>query len=69
MKNVEKFDSAVRIELGIECIAAIIYNCTIATILSLYGVIIVAILIPLFLKTGVTKFCPIMKGLGVSTNK
>ncbi|WP_456462305.1 YgaP family membrane protein [Reichenbachiella sp.] len=69
MQNVGKIDSMIRIILGICCIVAIVYNYTVETILPLYGVILVAILIPLFLKTGITKFCPIMKGLGVSTKK
>lgn len=69
MQNVGKIDSFIRIILGISCVVAIVYNYAVETILPLYGVIILAILIPLFLKTGFTKFCPIMKGWGVSTKK
>lgn len=69
MRNVGKFDSAVRIALGTACMAAIVYNYTESPILPLYGVIIVAILIPFFFKTGFTKYCPLMKSMKVSTNK
>lgn len=69
MQNVGKIDSIIRVILGISCVVAIVYNYAVETILPLYGVIIIAVLIPLSFKTGFTKFCPIMKGLGISTKK
>ena len=67
-KNVGRVDSVIRIALGVVCIGLIGYHFLVEAILPVYGIIIVVIiLIPFFLKTGVTKVCPIMKAMNVST--
>ena len=68
-QNVGTLDSMVRIALGVACLGALGYHFLRAPLLPLYGVIAVAILIPFFLKTGLTRLCPIMKALGISTNR
>ena len=67
--NVGKVDSIARIALGVACLGALAYHFLRAPLLPLYGVIAVAILIPFFLKTGITRLCPVMKALGVSSNR
>ena len=68
-KNVGSLDSVIRIILGISCIGLIAYHFIIVSILPIYALIVVIILIPFFLKTGITKVCPIMKAMKVSTIK
>ncbi len=68
-KNVGQPDSGIRIFLGIVCVGVAAYHFIIEAILPLYGLIPVIILIPFFLKTGLTKVCPIMKAMNISTIK
>ncbi|MBI2430224.1 MAG: DUF2892 domain-containing protein [Ignavibacteriales bacterium] len=68
-KNVGHMDSVVRIILGIVCAGLVAYHFILEAILPLYGLIPVIILIPFFLKTGLTKVCPVMKAMNVSTIK
>jgi hypothetical protein len=67
--NVGVLDSRIRIVLGIVCVGLVGYHFLVARILPLYGVLAVIVLIAYFLKTGVTRQCPIMKAMDVSTNK
>ncbi len=66
-KNVGTLDGIVRILLGIGCVALIGYDWAIKDIFPAYALIPLLILIPFFLKTGITKVCPIMKALKLST--
>ena len=66
-KNVGSLDSIIRIFLGIVCVGLVLYHFIFNAILPIYALIIVLILIPFFLKTGLTKVCPIMKAMNVST--
>lgn len=66
-KNVGQFDSILRIILGFTSTGLLIYHFMGNGYLPLYGIVVLLILIPLFLKTGFTKVCPIMKALNIST--
>ena len=66
--NVGQMDSIIRIILGIICIALVAYHFLGNRILPIYLLIPVVILIPFFLKTGITKVCPIMKAMHISSN-
>lgn len=66
--NVGRADQAVRVVLGVVCVGLVGYQFLVRPLLPLWGLIIVIILIPFFLKTGLTRQCPIMKAMGVSTN-
>ena len=68
-KNVGQLDSIIRIGLGVVSVALIALHFIGDGILSIYTLIPVIILIPFFLKTGLTKVCPIMKALNISTAK
>lgn len=68
-KNVGSLDSVIRIIFGIICVGLIAYYFIIDSILPIYALILVIILIPFFLKTGITKVCPIMKAMNISTTK
>jgi hypothetical protein len=68
-KNVGQADSIIRIILGLACLGLVAYHFIGASILPIYGLIPVVILIPYFLKTGITKVCPIMKAMNISTTK
>lgn len=67
-KNVGSFDAILRILLGLACLSSVIYHFAFEEIMALYALIPVIILIPFFLKTGLTRFCPIMKSLNLKTN-
>jgi hypothetical protein len=67
-QNVGVLDSRIRILLGIACVGALGYHFLVARILPLYALIPVVIGVPFFLKTGITRVCPIMKAVGISTN-
>lgn len=67
--NVGQLDSIIRIILGIACVALVAIHFIGDGILFLYGLIPILILIPFFLKTGLTKVCPVMKALNISTVK
>ena len=67
-QNVGVLDSRIRILLGVTCVGAIGYHLLVARFLPLYALIPVIIGVPFFLKTGITRVCPIMKAVGVSTN-
>ena len=67
-QNVGVRDSRIRIALGVGCVGLLGYHLLVERILPLYALILVAVLVPFFLKTGVTRVCPIMKALDVSTN-
>jgi hypothetical protein len=56
-------DSVIRIILGVLCIGLVAYHFMDKRILPVYILISVLILIPFFLKTGITKICPIMNSL------
>ncbi len=66
-KNVGAMDSIIRIVLGFVCLGLVVYNYAISEIMPLVSVIGTGVLILLFLKTGITKVCPILKALGIST--
>lgn len=68
-KNVGQADSVIRIILGLVCLGLVAYHFIREPILPIYGLIPVVILIPYFLKTGLTKVCPIMKAMNISTTK
>ncbi len=68
-KNVGQLDSIIRIILGIGCLGLVIVHFAGDGILSIYTLIPTLILVPFFLKTGLTKVCPIMKAMNVSTLK
>ncbi len=67
--NVGRVDGGLRIALGIGCVALFGYHFVVARVLPLYAVVAVLVLVPFFLKTGVTRICPVMKAMGVSTNR
>jgi len=67
--NVGQADRIVRIILGLACVGLVAYHFLADSILPIYGFIIIAILIAYFLKTGLTRVCPIMKAMNVSTMK
>ena len=66
-KNVGKIDSALRILLGLACVGVFVYQFAVDGILPIYALVPIGILIPLFLKTGITRVCPIMHSMNVST--
>ena len=68
-KNVGKIDQIIRVILGIAVIAVIVYWFAMEKFMPWFGLIPLFILIPFFLKTGLTRVCPIMKSMGISTNK
>jgi hypothetical protein len=51
------------------CLGLVAYNFLADSFLSIYTLIPLIILIPYFLKTGITRACPIMKAMNVSTVK
>ncbi len=65
--NVGNLDSIIRIILGVICIGLIAYHFMKKRFLPIYLLIPVILLIPFFLKTGITKVCPIMKAIGISS--
>jgi len=67
--NVGTVDRVARLVLGFACLGALAYHFLRAPILPLYALIALIILIPFFLKTGATRVCPVMKAMGVSTNR
>jgi len=69
MKNVGHVDSIIRIFLGVVCLVLVAYHFLGDSFLSIYSLIPLIILIPYFLKTGITRACPIMKAMNVSTVK
>lgn len=66
-KNVGQVDSIVRIILGLVCLGIVAYHFIWEPILPIYGLILIVVPIAYFLKTGLTKVCPIMKAMNVST--
>jgi len=68
-RNVGQIDSIIRIILGIVALGSIIYHFLGDGIFPIYMLVIVFILVPFFLKTGLTKVCPVMKSMGISTYK
>lgn len=62
-------DSMVRIILGLVFLGILAYHFIGDPILPIYGLILIVILIAYFLKTGLTKVCPIMKAMNISTTK
>jgi len=67
--NVGHADGVIRIILGVACLTLVAYHFLFDPILSIYTLIPLIILIPYFLKTGITRACPIMKAMDVSTSK
>ena len=67
--NVGKVDSLVRLVLGVVGLGVVAYHFLRAPILPIYGLIPVIILVPFLLKTGVTRICPAMKAMKLSTNR
>jgi hypothetical protein len=47
----------------------VLYHLLLEAILPIYGLILVVVLIPYFLKTGYTNVCPIMRSMNVSTTE
>ena len=68
-KNVGTLDGAIRIVLGVACLGATAYHFLRAPLFPPYVVIGVIVLIPFFLKTGITRVCPLMAALKISTNR
>lgn len=69
LHNVGRADRAMRITLGVACLALVAYDFIVDPILPIYGLIIAVVLIAFFLKTGFTRVCPIMKAMNMSTAK
>lgn len=65
--NVGHLDSVIRIVLGVICLGLIGYHFFSKRFLPIYLLVPVIILVPFFLKTGITKVCPIMKAMHIST--
>jgi hypothetical protein len=65
--NVGHLDSVIRIILGVVCLGLIGYYFFGKRFMPIYLLIPVIILVPFFLKTGITKVCPIMKAAHIST--
>ena len=68
-RNVGQVDSIIRIILGVIALASIVYHFMGDGLFPIYILVVVIVLVPFFLKTGLTKVCPIMKAMGVSTYK
>lgn len=68
-KNVGKLDGITRVILGIVSLGFLVVHFVGEGILPIYGIIILVILVPFFLKTGITLVCPIMKAMDMSTRK
>ncbi|NQT62425.1 MAG: DUF2892 domain-containing protein [Candidatus Marinimicrobia bacterium] len=68
-RNVGQIDSIIRIILGVIALGAVIYHFVGDDLFPIYILVVVIVLVPFFLKTGLTKVCPIMKSMGVSTYK
>lgn len=58
--NVSRIDQIIRLLLGFTDLALIIYHFFIEELFTVYALIPLIILIPFFLKTGITRYCPIM---------
>ncbi len=69
IRNVGAVDGVIRIILGIVCLGAAGYHFLRAPLFPPYVVIGVIVLIPFFLKTGITRVCPLMGALKISTNR
>ena len=67
--NVGMLDRYIRLTLGVASVALLGYHFFVTPTLHVIAIIGIAILIPFFLKTGITSVCPVMKAMGVSTNK
>ena len=67
--NVGHADGVMRIILGVACLTLVAYHFLGDSFLSIYTLIPLIVLIPYFLKTGITRSCPIMKAMDVSTVK
>jgi len=68
-RNVGQIDSIIRIILGVIALGSVVYHFVGDGLFPIYVLVIVVVLVPFFLKTGLTKVCPIMRALGVSTHK
>ncbi len=68
-RNVGQIDSIIRIILGVIALGSVIYHFVGDGLFPVYILVVVIVLVPFFLKTGLTKVCPIMKSMGVSTYK
>ncbi|MBT3254647.1 MAG: DUF2892 domain-containing protein [Candidatus Marinimicrobia bacterium] len=68
-RNVGQLDSIIRIILGALALGSVVYHFVGDGLFPIYLLVVVIILVPFFLKTGLTKVCPIMKAIGVSTYK
>ncbi len=67
--NVGHADRILRIVLGTACLGLVAYHFLVDSFLSIFTLIPLILLIPYFLKTGITRACPIMKAMDVSTVK
>ncbi len=68
-QNVGQVDRIIRIILGFVCLGLVAYHFILESILPIYVLILIVVLIAYFLKTGLTRVCPIMKSLNISTIK
>ena len=68
-RNVGQLDSIIRIILGALALGSVVYHFVGDGLFPIYLLVVVIILVPFFLKTGLTKVCPIRKAIGVSTYK
>ncbi len=67
-QNVGRVDGMIRVALGVTCLVLVGYHFLGQRILPLYLLIPVIVLIPFFLKTGITRVCPVMRAMGISSN-
>ncbi|MEX2181601.1 MAG: DUF2892 domain-containing protein [Gemmatimonadaceae bacterium] len=65
--NVGLLDSRIRIVLGVVCVGLLGYHVIVSRFMGIYVLVAVIVLIAYFLKTGITRSCPIMKAMDVST--
>ena len=68
-KNVGQLDSIIRIILGLVCLGLFLFHFLGGPKIPVFELIALVILIPYFLKTGLTKVCPVMKFMNISTIK
>mgnify|MGYP003886938777 CR=1 FL=1 len=68
LKNVGRLDAVIRIVLGAACVGVLVYNFAVERLMPIYAAIPVFVLVPFFLKTGITRACPLMKSLNLSTS-
>lgn len=66
-QNVGVLDGRIRIMLGVLCIVVLVYHYYFARLFSFPVAIAVGIGALVFLTTGLIRFCPVLRVLGVNT--